>query len=132
MHVGRLDPEELVDRRHDVDRVDVLLARHRLRLAILAGHDTRHMSATPPSKPAQRFQYGNGVSNAHAQPGVVVVVRRRGAELVDVLERGSVVSATPLKNRHSLNVPFGPPSPLAPLSETTTMIVLSSWPDSSR
>ncbi len=44
----------------------------------------------------------------------------------------SVVSATPLKNRHSLNEPFGPPSPLAPLSETTTTMVLSSCPDSSR
>ena len=32
----------------------------------------------------------------------------------------SVVSATPLKKRHSLNEPLGPPSPLAPLSETTT------------
>ena len=35
---------------------------------IFAGQDTRHMSATPPSAPAQRFQYGNGVSNAQAQP----------------------------------------------------------------
>ena len=33
----------------------------------------------------------------------------------------SVVSATPLKKRHSLNEPFGPPSPLAPLSEITTI-----------
>ena len=39
---------------------------------------------------------------------------------------------TPLKKRHSLNVPLGPPSPLAPLSETTTMIVLSSSPLDSR
>ena len=44
----------------------------------------------------------------------------------------SVVSATPLKNRHSLKLPFGPPSPLAPLSEMTTIRVLSSWSDSSR
>ncbi len=38
----------------------------------------------------------------------------------------SVESAMPLKKRHSLNEPFGPPSPLAPLSETTTISVLSS------
>jgi hypothetical protein len=44
----------------------------------------------------------------------------------------SVGVGMPLKKRHSLNVPFGPPSPLAPLSETTTMIVLSSSPDDSR
>ena len=31
-----------------------------------------------------------------------------------------------------VEVPFGPPSPLAPLSETTTMIVLSSSPEDSR
>lgn len=30
----------------------------------------------------------------------------------------SVGVGTPLKKRHSLNVPLGPPSPLAPLSET--------------
>ena len=35
---------------------------------ICAGQANRHMSAMPPSYPAQRFQYGNGVSNAHAQP----------------------------------------------------------------
>ena len=44
----------------------------------------------------------------------------------------SVVSGTPLKKRHSLNEPLGPPSPLAPLSETTITSVLSSSPDSSR
>ena len=43
-----------------------------------------------------------------------------------------MLSATLLKNLFSLNEPFGPPSPLAPLSETTMMIVFSSWPDSSR
>ncbi len=44
----------------------------------------------------------------------------------------AVVSGTPLKNRHSLKLPLGPPSPLAPLSETTTIRVLSIWPDSCR
>ena len=44
----------------------------------------------------------------------------------------SVESAMPLKKRHSLKEPFGPPSPLAPLSEMTTTIVFSSCPDSSR
>jgi hypothetical protein len=44
----------------------------------------------------------------------------------------SVESAMPLKNRHSLKLPFGPPSPLPPLSEVTTIKVLSSSPDSSR
>ena len=34
----------------------------------------------------------------------------------------------PLKNLFSLTEPFGPPSPLAPLSETRTTIVLSSSP----
>ena len=38
----------------------------------------------------------------------------------------------PLENLFSLTEPFGPPSPLAPLSETTMTIVLSSWPISSR
>ena len=37
----------------------------------------------------------------------------------------SAVSGTPLKNRHSLKLPLGPPSPLAPLSDTTTISVLS-------
>ena len=41
-------------------------------------------------------------------------------------------SGMPLKNSDSLIEPFGPPSPLAPLSETSTTIVFSSWPDSSR
>ena len=44
----------------------------------------------------------------------------------------SVDEGIPLKNSHSLNVPLGPPSALAPLSEITTMRVLSIWPDSSR
>ncbi len=35
-------------------------------------------------------------------------------------------SGTPFANFISLTEPFGPPSPLAPLSETTTIIVLSS------
>ncbi len=47
---------------------------------------------------------------------------RRGAARVS-----SAVSKTPLKKRHSLNEPFGPPSPLDPLSETTTISVLSSF-----
>jgi hypothetical protein len=37
-----------------------------------------------------------------------------------------------LKNFTSFTEPFGPPSPLAPLSEITTTMVLSSWPDSSK
>ncbi len=47
-HVGRLDPEQLVDRRNDVDRVHVLLARLGLRLDP-AGQEIRHMSEMPPS-----------------------------------------------------------------------------------
>ena len=35
----------------------------------------------------------------------------------------------PLKNLFSLTEPFGPPSPLAPLSETTKIMVLSSCSD---
>ena len=35
---------------------------------ICFGQAIMHMSATPPSYPAHRFQYGNGVSNAHAHP----------------------------------------------------------------
>ena len=44
----------------------------------------------------------------------------------------SIESGMPLKNLFSLTEPFGPPSPLAPLSETSTTIVLSSCPLSSR
>ena len=44
----------------------------------------------------------------------------------------SIVSGTPLKNLFSLTEPFGPPSPEAPLSDTSTMIVFSSCPESSR
>ena len=44
----------------------------------------------------------------------------------------STESTTPLKNFISLTVPFGPPSPLAPLSEIMTKMVLSSVPVSSR
>jgi hypothetical protein len=44
----------------------------------------------------------------------------------------STESGIPLKNFASLKEPFGPPSPLEPLSETTMMIVSSSCPDSSR
>ena len=43
-----------------------------------------------------------------------------------------MVSGIALKNLFSLTDPFGPPSPEAPLSDTSTMIVLSSWPVSSR
>ena len=32
------------------------------------GQATTHMSAVPPSYPANRFQYGNGVSKAQAHP----------------------------------------------------------------
>ena len=35
-------------------------------------------------------------------------------------------SGIPLKNLFSFTEPFGPPSPLAPLSETKTTIVFSS------
>jgi hypothetical protein len=42
-----------------------------------------------------------------------------------------MVSAIPLNILFSLTDPFGPPSPEAPLSDTSTMIVLSSWPLSS-
>ena len=38
----------------------------------------------------------------------------------------------PLKNLFSLTDPFGPPSPLAPLSDTTMTMVFSRCPDSSR
>ena len=41
-------------------------------------------------------------------------------------------SGTPLKSLFSLTDPFGPPSPLAPLSETKTTIVFSRWPVCSR
>ncbi len=41
-------------------------------------------------------------------------------------------SGTPLKKFISFIEPFGPPSALAPLSDTATMIVFSSCPDSSR
>ena len=41
-------------------------------------------------------------------------------------------SGMPLANFISLTEPFGPPSPLAPLSETTMTIVFSRWPVSSR
>ncbi len=41
-------------------------------------------------------------------------------------------SGMPLANFISLTDPFGPPSPLAPLSETRMTSVLSRCPDSSR
>ena len=41
-------------------------------------------------------------------------------------------SGIPLANLFSLTDPFGPPSPLAPLSETRMTIVFSRWPVSSR
>ena len=41
-------------------------------------------------------------------------------------------SGTPLMNFISFTEPFGPPSPLAPLSETTTIIVFSSSSFASR
>ena len=41
-------------------------------------------------------------------------------------------SGTPLKNLFSFSDPFGPPSPLAPLSDTRMTIVFSRSPDSSR
>ena len=43
-----------------------------------------------------------------------------------------IVSAAPLKKMFSLNDPCGPPSALAPLSDTVIISVLSSWPISSR
>jgi hypothetical protein len=41
-------------------------------------------------------------------------------------------SGMPFANFISLTDPSGPPSPLAPLSETTITIVFSRCPDSSR
>ena len=41
-------------------------------------------------------------------------------------------SGMPLTILFSLTEPFGPPSPLAPLSETTMTSVFSRWPVSSR
>ncbi len=41
-------------------------------------------------------------------------------------------SGMPLMNLFSFSEPFGPPSPLAPLSETNTIIVFSSCSVSSR
>ena len=41
-------------------------------------------------------------------------------------------SGMPLMNLFSFSEPFGPPSPLAPLSETSTIIVFSSCSVSSR
>ena len=38
----------------------------------------------------------------------------------------------PLNSRFSLTDPFGPPSPLAPLSETRITSVFSRWPENSR
>ena len=43
-----------------------------------------------------------------------------------------MLSGMPLTNSISLTDPSGPPSPEAPLSETTTTIVFSRWPISSR
>ncbi len=41
-------------------------------------------------------------------------------------------SGMPFMNSISLTDPSGPPSPLAPLSETTMIIVFSRWPVISR
>ena len=41
-------------------------------------------------------------------------------------------SGMPFANSISLTEPSGPPSPLAPLSETTMIIVFSRWPVISR
>ena len=41
-------------------------------------------------------------------------------------------SGMPFMNSISLTEPSGPPSPLAPLSETTMIIVFSRWPVISR
>ena len=43
-----------------------------------------------------------------------------------------MLSGIPLANSISLTDPSGPPSPLAPLSDTRITIVLSRCPDSSR
>ena len=65
----------------------------------------------------------------HRPAGRVVVVGLRAAQLVDH-PRGWALrsSGTPLNSLFSLTDPSGPPSPLAPLSETTTTRVLSRWP----
>ena len=43
-----------------------------------------------------------------------------------------MLSGIPLANTFSLTDPSGPPSPLAPLSDTRITIVFSRWPVSSR
>ena len=54
------------------------------------------------------------------------------AEPIQAAEVSPMSSGMPLKNLFSLIEPLGPPSPEAPLSDTSTTIRLSSWPDSSR
>ncbi len=86
----------------------------------------------PPKLPATCFVHMNGVLPATAQPAAMCGKVSGSPHLSMFLSMSGTVSGTPLKYVISLNMPFIPPSALAPLSPTRyRIIVLSSSPMSS-
>ena len=128
--VRRVDVDELEDRGEDVDDV-VVLGAH------LSDRDTS-------VRPAQDEPVGDaagvsellvpterGVPRLGPAPGVVVV-QAGTSELVEVREPVGRCCGRSLRNSPSSTLPSGPPSALAPLSESNRNRVESSVPVASR
>ena len=116
--------EDVEDRGDEVDRVVVLVADLPARLDPLGpGDDARVAGAAVELVALPHLERR---VERHRPTGRVVVVGQRAAELFDLREILIRSSGIPLANFISLTDPFGPPSPLAPLSDTTTIIVFSS------
>jgi hypothetical protein len=123
--LGRLDVEQLVDRRDDVYGVDVLGPGILMGLDLRGPGQEAHVGdATLIASPALPVRE-RGVKRP-CPTGVVVVVRSRAPKLVDVgkRQRGGVLD--PVKEAPFVEGAVGAPSPLPPLSETTTTRVSSS------
>ena len=121
----RLDAEDVEDRRHEVDRVVVLVAD--LAAGLRPGRPRDDARVARAAVELVALPHLERRVERHRPAVRVVVVRLRAAELVDHAP-GSARGRRGRRWRTSSRSPSrsGPPSPLAPLSETTTMIVFSS------
>ena len=126
------DAEQVVQGGNHIDGVDVLVAHLTVPRDPRRPRDEAEIGSTTlvPGEPlpVRERAYRTPTPNRCCSgcTSSALRARRGGARF------SSTVSGTLLKNLFSLNDPFGPPSALEPLSETTTTMVLSSWPDSSR
>src|SRR3954452_14982416 len=126
----RLNAEDVENCRHDVYGVVVLVAQFTGGLQGLRPRDDA--GVTYPAFELVALPHLERRVERHSPAGRIVVVGAWAAEFIDQRQILLGSSGMPLKNLFSFTEPSGPPSPDAPLSETTITTVFSLSSYSSR